>query len=46
MKLGPVTKRDKKNTATSKKIDDDVISLNFDVIVIFPILVNLEYPKS
>ena len=46
MKLGPVTKRDKKNTATSKKFDDDVISLNFDVIVIFQILVNLEYPKS
>ena len=37
MKLGPVTKHDKKNTAKSKKFDDDVMSANFDVIVIFPI---------
>ena len=33
MKLGPVTKLDKGN----KKIDDDVMSTNCDVIVIFPI---------
>ena len=32
MKLEPVTKLD------IKKIDDDVISTNFDVIVVFPIL--------
>ena len=37
MKLGPVTKLDKKNKATSKKFDDDFMSENFDVIVIFPI---------
>ena len=38
MKLEPVTKLDKRNTATSKKkINDDVISANCDVIVIFPI---------
>ena len=37
MKLGPVTKRDKRNKATSKKIDDDVMSASCDVIVIFPI---------
>ena len=37
MKLGPVTKIDKRNKVTSKKIDDDVISDNCDVIVIFPI---------
>ena len=31
MKLGPVTKLDKRNTATSKKIDDDVVPANCDV---------------
>ena len=36
MKLGPVTKLDKKKT-TSKKIDDNVMLANYDVIVIFPI---------
>ena len=37
MKLGPVTKFDKRNRATSKKDDDDVISTNWDVIIVFPI---------
>ena len=37
MKLGPVTKRDKRNKATSKKFDDDVMSENRDDIAIFPI---------
>ena len=37
MKLGPVTKLDKRNKTTSKKFDDDVISANWDLIVIFPI---------
>ena len=37
MKLGPVTKLDKRNKTTSKKIDDDVMSENSDVVVIFPI---------
>ena len=37
MKLGPGTKLDKKNKTTSKKFDDDVMSRNFDVIVIFSI---------
>ena len=37
MKLGPVTKLDKINKITSKKFDDDVMSENCDVIVIFPI---------
>ena len=35
MKLGPVTKLDKRNKATSKKIDTDIMSGNCDVIVIF-----------
>ena len=34
MKLAPVTKLDKKNPATSKKFDGDVMSPNCDVIVI------------
>ena len=36
MKLGPVTKLDKRNK-TSKKIDDNLMLENCDVIVIFPI---------
>ena len=40
MKPGPVTKLEKRNTATSKKkLDDDIISGNCDVVVIFPIYV-------
>ena len=35
MKLGPVIKLDKRNKKTSKKFDDDVMSKNYDVIVIF-----------
>ena len=34
MKLGPVTKLDKRNKTTSKKIDVNVMSENCDVIVI------------
>ena len=38
MKLGLVTKIDNRNTITSKKIDNDVMSAHFGgVIVIFPI---------
>ena len=37
MKLGPVTKLNKRNKTMSKKFDDDVMSENCDVIVIFPI---------
>ena len=37
MKLGPVTKLNKKNKTTSKNVSDDVMSANCDVIVIFPI---------
>ena len=32
MKLGPVTKLDKRNATTSKK-DDDVMSINCDVVI-------------
>ena len=37
MKLGPVTKIDKRNKMTSKIFVNAVISVSFDVIVIFPI---------
>ena len=38
MRLGPATKIDKRNkTAPKKKIDDDVLLANCEVIVIFPI---------
>ena len=37
MELRPVTKLDKRNKTTSKKFDDDVMSVNCDVMVIFPI---------
>ena len=35
MKLGLVTKLDKRNKTTSKNLDDEVMSENFDVIVTF-----------
>ena len=35
MKLGPVTKLDKRNKTTSKQFDFDVMSENCDVILIF-----------
>ena len=37
IKVGPVTKLDKRNTATPKKFDDNVMSASCDVIFIFPI---------
>ena len=37
MKLEPVTKLDTRNKIASKNFDDDVMSANCDVIVIFPI---------
>ena len=36
MELGSVTKLDKRNKIPSKKIGDDVMSENYDAIVIFP----------
>ena len=37
MKLGPVTKLDKRNKTTFKKTDDDAMSSNCDIRVVFPI---------
>ena len=37
MKLGPVTKIDKRNKTTSRKMNDDFMSGHCDVIVIFKI---------
>ena len=42
MKLGPVTKLDKINTTTWKKFDDESMSENCVVIVIYPIMASLE----
>ena len=49
MKLGPVTKLDKRNKTTSKKFDDDIISGKCDVTVIFSIygqFVAIQMPDS
>ena len=46
IKLGPATKLNKKNTSISKKLDDDVMSANCKVIVIFLIYAQFgEIPK-
>ena len=37
IKRGTVTKLDKKNTITLKKIDDDSALVNYGVILIFPV---------
>ena len=37
MELGPVTKFYKRNKTTPKKCDDDIMSVNCDAYVIFPI---------
>ena len=42
MKLGSVTKLDKRHKKTSRKVDVDVMSENCDVIVIFGFLANLK----
>ena len=39
--LGPVTKLNKRNKTTSKKFEDDVMSANHDVIIVFPIYCQL-----
>ena len=36
MKLGSLTKRDKRSETTSKKIEDDITLENCNIIVIFP----------
>ena len=37
MKLGPATKQDKRNKTTYEKFDNDVMLVNYDVIIIFPV---------
>ena len=46
MNLGTVTKPNKKNKKTSKKIDDDVISTKCDVTVNFQFMAILELSGS
>ena len=42
MRVGPVTKTDKRNRARSKRSDDDVMSVNCDVIVFILFMVNFQ----
>ena len=42
IKFGVVTKLDKRNTSTSKNIDDDVMLVNCDVIAFFYFTANLK----
>ena len=42
MKLGPVTKTYNRNRATSRKIEDDVMSKNCDIIVFFQFITELQ----
>ena len=42
MKLGPVTKLEKKNTAISKKYDDGVISEFVTLLSFFGFMANLQ----
>ena len=46
MKLGLVTKPDKRNMAMPKKIDDDVMSADCDAIVFFLIYGQSEQSRS
>ena len=46
MKPGPVTKLGKRNKKPSKKIDNDVMSANCDVIIIFRFIFNLGQSES
>ena len=39
MRRGPVTKIEKRNTATSEKVDDDIMSANCDFIFFFQMCV-------
>ena len=43
MKLDQVTEPEKRNKATLKKLEDEVMSASCGVIVIFPIYGNLEH---
>ena len=46
MKVGPVTKFDNRNRATSKNFEDDVMSTNRDAIVFLLFMVNLQSSGS
>ena len=46
MKLGSVTKPDKRNTATPKQIKDDIMSENCDVMFFSQFLANLQTSGS
>ena len=45
MKLGAETELNKRNKTTSKKFDDEIMSANFEAMVIFSIYANLEQSR-
>ena len=46
MKIGPINKLYKRNTATSRTINEDFMLTNFYVVVIFQFKANLEQSES
>ena len=46
MKLGPVTKLDKRSMTTSTKFDDDVVLADYDIIIIFQFMVDFEQSRT
>ena len=46
MKLGSVAKLDKRNTAASTKIDDGVMSANYDIFVFFQLMAILQPSRN
>ena len=46
MKLGPVTKLDKKNKTTPKKFDNDVMSTIVTSLFVFLFMADLEQSRS
>ena len=46
MKLEPKSKIDKRNKATSKEIDNDLMSTNCDAITFFQFMANIEQSGS
>ena len=46
MKLGPVTKIDKRNTAASKKIDNNICQQIVTPLSFFQFMANLQPPES
>ena len=46
MRVGPVTKTDKRNRARSKRSDDDIMSVNCDVIFLSYLWSIFNHPEA